>query len=188
VLDAAAVARERVRPLRRAEYDRLVELGVFDDERIELLYGVLVAMSPIHAPHAEGVRRTHERLVIALAGRARVQSQSPLGVTEDSEPEPDVAVIANGDYSRAHPTTAFLVVEVADSSLAKDRTVKARLYAEAGIPEYWIVNVIDGVIERHTEPQGGVYGIMTRHARGERIAMVAFPDVVVEVAAILPTA
>ena len=120
---------ESLRPLRRREYNCLVELGVFDEERVELLDGVLVSMNPQGAEHAEVTAFLAERLTVSLSGRARVRAHSPLSLSDESEPEPDIAVVPAGDYARAHPTRALHLIEVADSSLRRDRELKAVLYA-----------------------------------------------------------
>jgi Uma2 family endonuclease len=183
---ADLVAPERLRPLRRTEFERMVEEGLFVDERIELLQGQLVEMSPQGPPHAGTIQRLTTRLVLALAGRAEVRVQLPLAVSEHSLPEPDIAVVAPGDYIQAHPTTAFLVIEVAETSLNKDRRVKAALYAAAGIPEYWIVDLAGGAIEVHTEPADGRFTRTTAVRPGEVLRLVAFEDVALAVADILP--
>ena len=95
---------EEIRPLRREEYDRLVALGAFANERIELLEGQLVQMSPIGPPHSSAVQKLVELLLPALLGRASVFVQSPFGALDSSEPEPDVAVVPFGDYHLEHPT------------------------------------------------------------------------------------
>jgi Uma2 family endonuclease len=184
MLDPGLLAPEEIRPLARAEYDRLVDLGFFEDERVELLRGALVRMSPQGAPHANAPARLMARLILALGDRAHVRAHSPLALDDWSEPEPDIAVVAPGDYSRAHPTTALLVVEAADSSLRKDRRIKAELYAERDIPEYWIINLVEGVVEVHTLPVGGRYTNVTTRGVGERLCVSAFPDVSVEVSAL----
>src|SRR5262249_19802575 len=120
---------DRVRPLRREEYEKLTELGAFEDERIELLDGVMVPMTPIGAPHSAAVQKLMRLLVRALEGRAEVFCQSPFAALEASEPEPDVMVVPLGDYHRAHPGTAYLIAEVAESSLEKDLTTKLSVYA-----------------------------------------------------------
>jgi Uma2 family endonuclease len=184
-LDAASLLPERVRPLHRREYERMVELGLFDDERIELLRGALVEMSPQGAPHSDVTERLAATLYEALRGRARVRSHSPLALSDDSEPEPDIAVVPPGDYSRELPRAALLVVEVADSSLRKDRRIKAELYAEAGVPEYWLVNLVDGVIELHSDPREGRYQNVTSHGRAARLTPGLLAGVVVDVGALL---
>jgi Uma2 family endonuclease len=184
VIDPGPLYPETVRPLRRVEYERMVELGLFDEERIELLRGALVAMSPQKGPHANGAARLGEILIVALHGRAHVRQHSPLALSDDSEPEPDIAVVALGDYTMAHPSTALLVVEVADSSLRKDRQVKADLYAEAGIAEYWILNVVDAVLEVYRDPAGDHYATVTSHTKSATVSPLAFPDVQVRVASL----
>lgn len=183
MLDPTHLAPETVRPLRRAEYDRLVELGLFDDdERIELLRGALVTMSPQGAPHADAGARLTELLIRALGDRAHVRCQMPFAATEDSEPEPDIAVYPPGDYRSAHPHDARLVIEIADSSLRKDRIIKSEIYAEAGVPEYWLINLITQVVEVRTHPQDGRYVELQTVSRGEAIRPVAYPDVEIRVA------
>jgi len=187
--DPANLDPERIRRIRRREYERMVEMGMFVDERIELLHGVLVEMSPQGTRHAEAVARANERLLLALQGRARIRPQLPLAQGEWSEPEPDLAVVPTADYSDAHPDAALLAVEVADSSRQKDRTVKAPLYASTGVFEYWLVDLVDDVIDVFTSPlpEEGRYAKRQRYARGEHISLHAFPDVRVAVDAILPT-
>ncbi len=176
--DLSPLHPERVRPLRRAEYERLVELGVFEDERLELLRGALVTMSPQGGLHADTVARIGEALTLALAGRARVRQHSPIAVADDSEPEPDVAVVPLGGSRLEVPGTAFLVVEVADSSLSKDRNVKAALYAAAGIPEYWLVDLNGHAVEVHRAPGSAGCGDVTRlAASGATLRLAAFADV-----------
>lgn len=173
----AATAPEHFRPLRRVEYDRMVELGLFQGEHIELIDGELRRMSSIGPPHTSTVDRLNERLVLALVGRARVRVQGPFAADELSEPEPDLTVLPLADYDAAHPSVAHLIVEVAESSLSYDRGRKARLYAECGVPEYWIVNLVSRVVEVHREPGADGYGQMSVHPKGSRLQLLAFPDV-----------
>ena len=173
----ASFASEQVRPLRRVEYDRLVSLGTFDGERIELIAGELRRMSPIGPPHTSTVDRLNELLVLALAGRARVRIQGSFAAGELSEPEPDVSVLPLADYDAAHPHAAHLIIEVADSSLSYDRGQKKQLYADCSVPEYWVVNLIDRVVEVHRLPHTGGYEQISVHAKGTRIQLLAFPDV-----------
>ena len=125
----------RPRLLTRSEYVRIAETGIFDRERVELIRGVVIRMSPIGPPHSDSVDELTEKLVTALVGRARVRIQHPFLAADESEPEPDVAVVPLGDYLTAHPDRAYLVIEVADSSLRKDRYVKAPLYAISNVEE-----------------------------------------------------
>ena len=184
-LDPARLEPETARPLKRREYERLVELGAFDDERIELLYGVLITMSPHGAPHDSAIQQLTSLLVRALHPRAVVRIQSAFAASDDSEPEPDVAVVPPGEYHVEHPSRAHLIVEVAKSSLAKDRGIKAGLYAQCGVPEYWVINVVDRLIEVHTQIVRGAYTRVIPYARGESVKLLEFPDVEVAVSEIL---
>lgn len=186
MIQASHIAPEELRPLRRVEYERMVAAGFFEDERLELLHGVLVTLSPQNALHAEAVTRLARWLMSALLGRATVRVQCPLALTDESEPEPDVAVVPEGDYSREHPATAWLVIEVSDASLAKDRNVKASLYAAAGVPEYWLVNLQDRVVEVRSEPAGDAYGRVEVRGPGDALSPSRFPEIVVDVAEIVP--
>lgn len=160
MLNPDLLAPETIRKLSRNEYDRLVDLGVFEDERIELLRGMLVTMSPQGAPHSSITGWFHEQLVRSLDRSYDVRSHSPYAATDDSEPEPDVSVskrLANPLV--AHPSTSLLLIEVSESSIRKDRRIKAPIYAEAGVPEYWIVDISDDAlrVEVHTGPTAHGY-------------------------------
>jgi Uma2 family endonuclease len=185
VLDPCEIAPETPRPLRREEYDRLVAMGAFEGERVELLRGVIVRMSPHGPGHDAPLDRLNELFIRALGSRAKVRVQSAFVASGGSEPEPDVCIVPRRDYDLAHPDEAYLIVEVADSSLHKDRGVKAALYAESRIGEYWIVNVIDKTIEVHTGPADGRYGTVQAYRNGQSIQLQHFPDVVVKVDDIL---
>jgi Uma2 family endonuclease len=186
VLDPRTIAPERIRPLKRTEYERMVELGLFEDERVELLAGQLIEMSPQGEPHAFVVAELGAQLTVALVGRARVRQHSPLALSDDSVPEPDIAVVPLDSDGSRRPDWAHLVVEVSDSSLRKDRDAKGPLYAAAGIPEYWIVNLVDGVLEVYTDPTPSGYQARETYGRDAEVAPRAFPDVMVRVGEILP--
>jgi Uma2 family endonuclease len=172
------VATERLRPLRRVEYERMAEEGFFEeDERIELLEGVLVEMTPQGTRHAVVIERLSHLLFAAIGGRARVRIQLPFAASDVSLPEPDVAVAPVGDYESAHPSQARLIVEVAESSLNKDRLVKGGVYATAGVTEYWVVDIAAKMIEVHAEPSDGQYTRIRTVRPGEVIRLQAFPDV-----------
>jgi Uma2 family endonuclease len=176
-------------PLSRAEYVALHERGAFDDDdtRVELLYGRIVPMSPIGGPHRYSVRRLSELLIRGISeGRAVVYVQSSFLAPFQSQPEPDITVVAPGDYLDDPPAVAYLVIEVAETSLRKDRDLKARLYAAAGVPEYWIVNVVNDVVEVHTEPGPDGYAQVTRYGRGSTLRVPSFEDVVLRVDDVLP--
>jgi Uma2 family endonuclease len=172
-------------------YLALVDQGVLGpDDHVELLEGVVVSMPPQNPPHAVIVNVAAAALMAAVGERAAVRCQSSLVAGAWSVPEPDVAVVPGRprDYLSAHPRTALLLVEVADTSLPTDRLTKAAIYAAAGIPEYWIVNVRDGAVEVHRDPDRSAarYRATRTAARGDRLALVAFSDVSVAVDDLLP--
>jgi Uma2 family endonuclease len=184
VLDSS-VATE-VRPLRRVEFEELAQAGLFEDERVELLYGSLVQMSPTSPSHDGVIQRLTHLFVRALYPRAAIRIQSSFAAAEISEPLPDVAIVPPGDYLEAHPAVAWLIVEVAESSRRKDRGTKARLYAECNVTEYWVVDLGSGLIEVYGDIVRGEYTRVVPYRKGERIALTQFPDVVVDVADVLP--
>lgn len=151
----AAVPEDRIRPLRRSEYERLVDAGAFDDERVELLYGRLVWMSPQGEARASTIQRLNRLLTPRLLDRAEVRIRSPLIAPGESRPEPDVALVPLAEQRSESPREAFLIIEVAQASLSIDRGAKARLYALMGVPEYWIVNLDEKVVEVYTDPKDG---------------------------------
>jgi Uma2 family endonuclease len=147
----------------RAEYERLVGLGVFRGEPIELIGGQLVVAEPQGAYHASAITRVDYSLRAVLPPGWIVRLQAPVSLDEESEPEPDLVVARGrpGDYRESHPARPALVVEVAESSLEFDRERKGSLYARAGIQDYWIVNLVDRVLEVYREPApdaSAVYG------------------------------
>jgi Uma2 family endonuclease len=182
LLDQRAIAPETIRPIRRAEYDRMVEAGLFADERIELIRGALVVMSPQGTRHADATRKLDKLFNSLLGDRAEVSCQLPFAASDDSEPEPDIALHPPGDYAGEHPGRALLVVEVADTSLRKDRGLKADLYAEAGVPEYWVVDLTADQVEVMTEPEAGRYRRREIRTRADSIRLSGFPDVAISVA------
>lgn len=150
-----AIHERKTRRWTRAEYDRLIDLGVFQaGDPIELIGGELLAAEPQGAPHYTSIRKTARILERAFGPSWEVRTQGPIGLDEESEPEPDVAVVPGPpeDYGSAHPSRADLVVEVSESSLAFDRGHKGSVYARARILDYWIVNLNDRVLEVYREP------------------------------------
>jgi Uma2 family endonuclease len=174
-----------IRPLKRIEYDKLVELGLFGEERIELIRGALVQMSPQNAPHSSTIKRLNKLLMLRLLGRFDLLIQAPLALSDDTEPEPDLAVVPLGDYDREHPRTALLVIEVADSSLQKDRA-KASVYASAGIGEYWIVNLAARTVEVYWSPDGDRYAELRTLHDGEVLRPTVISDVAITLVELLP--
>lgn len=133
----------------------MVERGIFGpEEQVELLDGELFTMTPQNSAHATAVLLVHDALRRNFGSGFHVRTQLPLAVDPLSQPEPDVVVVPGSprDYRDAHPSTALLVVEVADTTLAHDRDRKGSLYARAGIAEYWVVNLIDRVLEVYRDP------------------------------------
>jgi len=171
---------------KRVEYERLVDLGVFDREPIELIGGQLIVAEPQNSPHATAVGAADDALRAALPPGFIVRAQMPVALDDESSPEPDLAVVPGrrADYRLAHPTRTALVVEVADSSLEFDRQEKGSLYARARIVEYWIVNLIDRVLEIHRDPAPDPTG--PHGWRYRSVSVLAPPSVVTPVA--LPSA
>ena len=174
------------RPISVAEYHRMIDAGILsEDERVELLEGVIVKVSPQGDPHALVIERLNKVLVRQLPDRYRVRPQLPLPLGDRSEPEPDLAVsLAEVSTAKQHPRTALLVIEVAGESLRKDRRVKARIYARAGIPEYWLVNLDESCLEVFTEPESeaGEYRQRTLLARNATARSSAVPELLVPLA------
>lgn len=144
------------------EYHRMIEIGLFaQEEKLELLNGKLVFMSPIGSEHAGCLDQITELFLQCFIGKARIRIQNPLFLSADSEPEPDIALVHRKaqHYTDRHPQAdeVYLIVEIADTSLEIDREEKYKLYARAGIPVYWIVNLRDNCLEVYTEPYGDVY-------------------------------
>ena len=187
-LPSEAISPEVLRPLKRAEYDQLVKLGFFEDERVELLYGQLVTMSPQGNDHLYVVRRLNKILMQALGDRAEIQPQGPVAASDESEPEPDMAVLPLGDYLDDFATCCHLVVEVADSSRKKDLGLKVHLYAEMGVLDYWVVDIQRRALVVHRAPVGDHYDDVRALGPGAEIALLAFSDVVVRVDDVLPPA
>jgi Uma2 family endonuclease len=182
ILEAAD---QKVRPMKRVEYDLLAAEGYFEDEKVELLFGLVVPMAPIDAEHRESVRRVHDAILRQLAERAITYCQTSFAASDDSEPEPDVFVVPQANYWKEHPSRAFLVVEIARSSLRRDRA-KKRVYGIADVDEYWIVNHTDGCVEVYRDRRDGAWLSLTKHFRGETVHPLAFPDVAIAVDEILP--
>lgn len=155
-----------------AEYERMGEVGILNPaDRLELLEGEIYEMSPIGSPHAACVNYLSQLLVNFAAGELIVSTQNPVRLNDFSEPQPDVALVRWRDdfYRRSHPTPAdvLLVIEVADSTVETDRSVKLPLYAGAGVPEVWIVNLPGEAVEIYAGPQGTTYQATRSHGRGE---------------------
>jgi Uma2 family endonuclease len=191
-----AMSLERTRRWTRVEYDRLIDLGVFrPGEHLELLGGHLIVGEPQGSVHVAAVGLVEEALRACFGPGWAVRVQMPIALDDESEPEPDVAVVpgSHRDYAAAHPGCPPLLIEVAESSLADDRGTKAALYARAGIADYWILNLVGRVLEvcrnpvtAATQSSGWHYrDVMILHAEAS-IAPLARRDTSIEVAALLP--
>ena len=186
----------RTRRWTRVEYERLIDLGVFrPDERLELLDGLLVVREPQGSRHAGTIRRVLAALRRTLGDDWQIDSQLPIALDDDSEPEPDISVVPRdpGAYLDAHPSRAVLIVEIAESSYRTDREHKASLYARSGIADYWIVDVVHGTLEVHREPEASpeaLYGWRYRNVATLRppatVAPLVAPGRLIPVAALLP--
>jgi Uma2 family endonuclease len=144
-----------VRRWNREEYNRIVEGGIFaPGERVELIDGEILAMTPQGSLHATALLLIEEALRLAFGTRGHVRIQLPLAIDPSSEPEPDITVVSGSprDYRDAHPRSALLIVEISDTTLLYDREQKGSLYARAGLTDYWIVNLLDRILEVHREP------------------------------------
>ncbi len=187
-----------VRRLDLNEYHRLVEIGFFEeeDERVELIEGVLHRMSPKGPSHAGVLSRILRLFITELGERAEVRAQDPVTDPHSaSEPEPDLVLAAprEDNYVSRHPQPreVLLIVEIADTSLEADRSIKKQVYAAAGIEDYWIVNLVDNQIEVYREPMVFEDGTATYRQRmlyraGDTVVPLQFPDCQIDVTALLP--
>ena len=188
---ASAVRR---RLFSRQDYHAMGHAGILrPEERVELLQGEVIIMSPIGLRHAACVDRLNNALAAAsglLAGRALLRVQNPMVESDISEPQPDLMLLAHRDdhydFGHPQPRDVLLLVEVSDSSIGYDRRTKLPFYAAAGIRELWIVNLHTDQIEVYTEPASGGYGVTRRYAPGETLAPAALPDLQLAVAQIIP--
>jgi Uma2 family endonuclease len=171
------------------EYHQMAAAGILtEDDPVELIEGAIVEMPPMGSRHAACIERLTTELVSRTRESARVRVQLPIQVNEHSEPEPDLAlVLARADsYASAHPTPSdvLLVIDVAETTVGYDRTVKAPLYAQAGIPEYWLIDLQGERVDVHQDPAEGSYRTVPVFRRGERLTSEALPSVAIQVDAI----
>jgi Uma2 family endonuclease len=175
------------------EYYRMAEVGILTaDERVELIEGEIVEMCPIGLRHAACVAQLTRRLVLAAGDRALLWPQNPVRLPRDTEPQPDVVLLRPraDDYARspARPQDVLLLVEVADSSYRYDRNVKLALYARAGVPEVWIVDLTRDVIEVFRDPGATTYRSIAPIGRGGTVSPAAFVDIVLAASDLMPGA
>jgi len=173
-----------------AEFERMGEAGVFTkDARLELIEGEIIEMSPISSRHAACVNFLSRLLNRTVGDIALVSTQNPIRLDDFSEPEPDIALLRLRDdfYRNAHPTPAdvLLIIEVADTTLAYDRQVKAPLYAKAGVGEVWIINLMEEQIETYAGLAEGTYQTTVNFRRGEEARAHTITNLAVSVADVL---
>jgi Uma2 family endonuclease len=193
-----AISPTRTRRWTRREYERLIDAGVFrPGERLELLAGHLVVSEPQGSLHATAIGLVEDALRGCFGCGWHVRVQMPIALDDESEPEPDVAVVPGGrrDYELAHPERPALLVEVSESSLVDDRGAKAALYARAGVAEYWIVNLVGRSLEVRREPLetanaplGWSYKVVIVLEPSASISPLACPAVRIQIADLLPHA
>ena len=186
----------QVKRWKRVEYERLIDAGVLDaGEPVELIDGLLLVAEPQSSSHFAAVRLAQLALARAFGAGWEVRAQGPIALEDSSEPEPDVAIVRGGprDYVDAHPADPVLVVEVALTSLAFDSEQKSSLYARAGRPEYWIVNLVDRVLEVRRDPEpspaapyGWDYATLDVLGPTARVAPLAAPAAAIAIADLLP--
>ncbi len=168
------------------EYHRMSEARIFrEDERLELIDGEIIKMTPIGVKHASCVNRLAEFFIQRLAARAIVSIQNPVCLGEHSEPEPDIAILQRDEKSymtrRPNAGDVYLIMEFADGSVEFDRKVKLPVYARVGIPEVWIVDLVSDYVEIYRTPTFFGYESVAKKQGSDVIAPSSFPDVVVTV-------
>ncbi len=173
------------------EYHKMAEAGILhEDDRVELIGGEIVDMTPIGARHLACVVALTHLLVASSAGRYFVSAQNPISLGGGDEPQPDLSLLKERPRPDAGgppgPEDVLLVIEVSDTTLAYDRDIKLPLYARAGIPEMWVVDLRNGVVEVHTEPRTGGYASVRRYDRGDdELRSETVPDLILPVGEIL---
>ena len=175
----------------RQQYEQMVSVGILaEDDKLELVDGYILDMTPQSSLHANAVAIANRELGRCFGEGYLVRPQLPLAIGDSSEPEPDLAVVRGSGWEHrdAHPTETVLLVEVAQSSLAFDRGLKRTIYAEAGVPEYWIVNLDQGVLEVYREPSPEGFGDQRILRRGDTIQPLAAAGASIAVADLLPPA
>lgn len=178
------------------EYHHLAEIGFLsEDDRVELIYGQIVEMAAKGTAHEVCITRLLRELPKLISDRATIRCQSPIVLPTDSEPEPDFTIVQNrdDDYLNSHPEpeNVLLVIEISDSSLDYDQEVKLPLYAEAGISDYWIFNLIDNQLEVYSEPYQDLQGKFGYSAKriilpNKVVTVSCFPDVLLELSKVFP--
>ncbi len=167
-----------------AEYYRMAETGILlPGERLELIEGEIISMAPIGPRHAMCVDRIDELIREQLGRTVHVRVQNPIRLSNNTEPEPDITLAKRADYSTRHPVgeDVLLALEVADTTLEKDRTLKQKAYANAQIPEFWIVNLSEDVVEVYRNPVGDTYQDVRIVSREETLSPQLLPNLILSV-------
>jgi Uma2 family endonuclease len=173
------------------DYHRMVDAGILsEDDRVELIHGEILAMSPIGPPHNAAILRATQSLVRIVGDRAIVGVQGSVRLDEYDEPQPDLYLLRpkNDFYASGHagPADIFLIIEVADSSLEYDQDVKMHLYAETGVPEYWIADIQNECVIAYSDIEGNSYRHVRRFQRGDTLAPKLLPECRIPVDVLLP--
>ena len=170
------------------DYHRMIHAGILDGRKVELLEGVITEMAPQGTPHAYYSDESGDYLSDLLGGRAKIREAKPITLGDNSEPDPDIAVVEplGSIYLQHHPyaENVFWLIEYSDSSLAKDLETKTKIYAGAGIQEYWVVNIQEGVLIVFRSPVNGEYQ-SEQTLSGGTISPLAFPALSVVVSNII---
>lgn len=182
-MDAPAIIRKR---FTIAEYEQIAATGIFnEDERFELIQGEIVQMAAMGPQHATCVDLLYQRLVQLVGDRAYVRGQNPVRLSQNSQPQPDIAIVQRRDdfYIHGHPEPedVLLLIEMSESSLAYDRDVKLPLYTRAGIVEVWLVALNWQVVEVYRLPGENGYGEKRTMRRGDTLSPLHLPEAVLQV-------
>ena len=188
VRGAIAMVEATIAKFKVDDYHRMIKAGILDGRRVELLEGVITEMAPQGTMHAYYSDESGDYLSELLGSRAKIREAKPITLGDSSEPEPDIAVVQplGSIYLQQHPNAGnvFWLIEYSDSSLAKDLGTKTKIYASAGIQEYWVVNIQEGVLIVFRLPKDGEYR-SEQTLSGGTIAPVAFPDLSISVSRII---
>ncbi len=168
------------------EYYRLAQIGVLsEDDRVELIEGEIIPMTPIGNRHASCVMRLIELIMTKLERKVIINPQNPLRLNRYNEPQPDITILKRDPnfYENKTPDAGdtHIVIEIADSSIQHDRKTKRALYAKRGIPEYWLVNLTNNTIEVYTQPEQNTYKTQITYHRGDNIQSTIWPDLILDV-------
>jgi Uma2 family endonuclease len=183
----------QIRQLTSTEYYGMMESGIIrEGERVELISGQVFTMAAKGTRHTLCTRKLFKQLLASIGDRADVQSQDPITLPNNSEPEPDIVIakLREDNYANNHPSPAdiILVIEVADSTIKFDRETKAPLYAAAGISEYWIVNLIDDRLEIYRQPEGNIYASIEIITPPRSIVLPHFSEICLNIGDFFPAA